>query len=373
MRNSIEQQGSSYGPGMNWSRLLKTACGTLALSASPATATNTQPVSLPSDLVGKGNRQELPATNYRRHLTSAPPPPVYDFKSGSLGQCPLTITKARPPCPPNVDPPEPLQGTLAMCLIVRDQPLDMSEWLGHHRNLGTSAFYIFDHGSSPPMLGSLSDELHQHDIVYRYFDEVDEHVRRPQTLAYNTCIREYGQQHDFMAFIDADEFIILKHRQQSLLDLLSQFTDSGALSINWRIFGSSGHVRRPTGPVMQNYVKCWPEHHNDTHYVKLIGNMKYMRKMTSPHEAAYRDGKFAVDENGESFDGAATPKPNAQIVALYHYAVKSEEDFAQKMKRSASVRVREDVRTGTYFQQVEQRAVETCTDAKDISLKLNRT
>ncbi len=259
-----------------------------------------------------------------------------------------------------------------MCLIVRDQPLDMSEWFDHHRKLGTSAFYMFDHGSSPPMLSSMRDELQQRDVVYRYFDEVDEHVRRPQTLVYNTCIREYGLQHDFMGFIDADEFVVLKRGQHSLPDVLNRFSDSGALGINWRIFGSSGHTQRPKGPVRQNYIKCWPEHHNDTHYVKLIGNMKYMRKMTSPHEAAYRDAKFAVDENGESFDGAATLHPNARSIALYHYAIKSEEDFAQKMKRSATVRVSEDVRTMKYFHNIEQRATETCLDAKNASLAIRR-
>lgn len=42
--------------------------------------------------------------------------------------------------------------SVAICVCIRDQHVDVREWLAYHHALGVSKFYIWDTGSNPPLL-----------------------------------------------------------------------------------------------------------------------------------------------------------------------------------------------------------------------------
>jgi hypothetical protein len=46
--------------------------------------------------------------------------------------------------------------SVAICVCIRDQHVDVREWLAYHRALGVSKFYVWDTGSSPPLLVSVA-------------------------------------------------------------------------------------------------------------------------------------------------------------------------------------------------------------------------
>ena len=51
----------------------------------------------------------------------------------------------------------PEQAYLAVCLGVKDQHLDLREWIEYHQRLGVGKFYIFDDNSSVPVSEELQD------------------------------------------------------------------------------------------------------------------------------------------------------------------------------------------------------------------------
>ena len=59
-----------------------------------------------------------------------------------------------------------------------------------------------------------------------------------------THITTTTARHEWMAFIDADEFLLLRDASPSLPILLAGYEDAGGLAVNWRVFGSSGREVR---------------------------------------------------------------------------------------------------------------------------------
>ena len=58
---------------------------------------------------------------------------------------------------------------VAMCLVVKDQPRDVVEWVQHHQQLGVGKFYIFDHNSSVPLITELYPQVDTGLVRYQYF------------------------------------------------------------------------------------------------------------------------------------------------------------------------------------------------------------
>lgn len=52
-------------------------------------------------------------------------------------------------------------------------------------------------------------------------------------------VQDYGSNHQWMGFIDADEFVVLTDGTPDLPTLLRDYEAHGALALNWRMFGSS--------------------------------------------------------------------------------------------------------------------------------------
>ena len=107
---------------------------------------------------------------------------------------------------------------IALCAIVRNEIRSLVEWLAHYKVLGVDDFLIYDNDSTD----GTSDLL-------RALDEAGEVVHldwphavgaRPQRLAY-----EHARKHsdaDWLAFFDADEFLVL-HQDASIGGFLQRF------------------------------------------------------------------------------------------------------------------------------------------------------
>ncbi|KAK9834848.1 hypothetical protein WJX81_003498 [Elliptochloris bilobata] len=228
---------------------------------------------------------------------------------------------------------------LAVCLVVRDQHADIREWLHHHMALGVGRFYIFDNNSTTPMLGHLEDLVRGGVVEYHFLTAFRHHSNRTQLHVYDTCIQRFRTRHRWIAFIDADEFFVLRDPSvPSLPALLEEFEDFGALAVNWQVVGSSGHVTKPAGGTLAAYTRCLPASRTANRHVKAIANMQYVRHAgVDPHSFVYKDGKFAVNSACEAVGGAMAERAVHDRVALNHYVTKSRTEYADKMVRGSAM------------------------------------
>lgn len=110
--------------------------------------------------------------------------------------------------------------------------------------------------------------------------------------------------HRFLGFIDIDEFIVLLDpRDTNIETVLRDYKSHPGLSIYWIHLGSSGHVKRPTGPVVPNYRSCVPADHYFNTQFKTFVNTAWGPVMYSPHRATFNQTPVSGQtDNSESGD-----------------------------------------------------------------------
>jgi hypothetical protein len=96
---------------------------------------------------------------------------------------------------------------------------------------------------------------------------------------------QHWRRHRWIAFLDADEFLVLhpsaasatsdarRTRRNHLGLFMADYEQDklGALGVNWVLFGSSGLERRPEQGPLAAYTKCIPRAHDESRHVK-VGN-----------------------------------------------------------------------------------------------------
>lgn len=247
----------------------------------------------------------------------------------------------------------------AICAMMKNEHLDIREWIEYHKTIGTGKFYLFDHGSVPPMIDIIFDYVSSGLVTYYYQGQLVTKVPNMQVYSYDWCIQHHRRQHRFIGFIDIDEFIFIKSGKQ-ITEILPKYEKHGGLTLNWMIFSSSGHVSRPTGGVVRSYTKCTSRDPFLNKHVKSIVNTEYVnRSANSPHWFHYNQRVFSVDVNEVVMKGFIN-KPTEDLfreIYLNHYITKSEEDFERKSKKGGGTGRKRDIK---FFHDVNAMCNDTC-------------
>ncbi|EQL00842.1 hypothetical protein G6O67_005415 [Ophiocordyceps sinensis] len=229
---------------------------------------------------------------------------------------------------------------LAICLAVKDQGLDLPEWLQHHyHHMGVGKFYIMDDASQPPM-SSFADTLGiPASAVEFHHNTASERVPSMQHALYQKCSELGGDKHEWMAFIDADEFLDAPG-PETLRDVLKGFEPIqviGAVGVSWRMHTSNGQqVRQPS--VRKAFTECIfddEEHHgegSDNRHVKSIVRLGNFHAASTPHFFLLNNDTITVGEHGDMIKDSFRP-PTRDRLALHHYAVKSRQEMEEKAGR----------------------------------------
>lgn len=145
--------------------------------------------------------------------------------------------------------------------MVRNEAPYMAEWIEFHRMMGVNHFFIYDNGSNDGTVELLSSYVDDGLVTLvnwadflKGWEGVAGTNGRTQKLAMLHCIANFGHLVEWMAFIDADEFLF-PTTAGSVAEVLREYEDIDSLSVYWHMFGTSGHVRKPAGLVTENYTQ----------------------------------------------------------------------------------------------------------------------
>ncbi len=220
--------------------------------------------------------------------------------------------------------------TTALCAILRNEIRGVVEWLAHYKALGVDEFLIYDNASddgTEVLLAALAKAGEITLIPWPH--TVGE---RPQRLAYADARKRARA--DWLAFFDADEFLLLRENA-TLGGFLQRFDDSvSAVAVNWVVFGSGGQVAYHPAPVIERFTDALPAGAAPNHQVKAIGRRARLIG-TGIHRVEPASGRYVTPAGRDvTFRGlTATTTPEVTVAALHHYAVKSREEFAEKRQR----------------------------------------
>lgn len=245
----------------------------------------------------------------------------------------------RPPAP------EPDRAGLAIALIVRNEAAHIREWAEFHARAGARSVLVYDNGCTDGTVPILREALGDRAVITPWRQLLtDGALRREihnQALAYAHAASNFGGAFRWMAFIDADEFLVPK-RAADLDGALAHLGDAGAVSLPWHMFGHSGHETPPAGGIVRNYLKRAADPMSDLRGVRAFKCVVDPCRLTEVgvHSMAVDGSTDSVNDAGQraSLEGRkARGFYSADHLQLNHYYARSKAELAEKVGRGPNL------------------------------------
>ena len=223
---------------------------------------------------------------------------------------------------------------IIICAILKDETPYLIEWVEHHLKIGVDHFVLYDNNSVIPAKQTLESYIEKGVV-----EVVDCKITNsPHLKAYVHCLYNMHGRAEWIAYIDIDEFIILK-KHNDIYGFLKDYEEYAGVCMNWVIYTANNHITQPEGLVMQNYTEATPDDFSVNRHIKSIVQPKVVNTIDSSHFARYDEGYYAVNEKYEFVYHAHSDFSN-EIVQLNHYFTKSFEEWLFKIERGVSDSVR---------------------------------
>jgi len=201
-----------------------------------------------------------------------------------------------------------------VCCIALDEELYIDEWIKYNLALGFQHIYIYDNSNNYTLKDKNSDRV----TVIHFPGETKMLESR------DIFTLQYKNKHKWCAFIDVDEFIVLK-KHNNIIDFLKDY-DYDSIALNWLMFGTSNEKEYRDEPVTSRFRYC----SKNKHY-KCISKLKSIDIHISPHKALIKGSIY--DTNRKIVNDIFNPDGDYNIASIHHYWTKSEEEYKIKIQR----------------------------------------
>ena len=210
-----------------------------------------------------------------------------------------------------------------------DEAAYLREWIEFHRLVGVERFFLYDHESTDSSNEVLAPYVADGTVVIHHWP-----VHPGQLEAFNDCIERHREDSRWIAFIDVDEFVF-SPTGRPLPEVLVEYERHPGVVASWVMFGTSGHLTRPPGLVIENYTRRKEYPPGVKEHVKSFVDPRRVERCPSGHWFEYRDG-VAVDEEHRphvepplSMFGPVT----FDKLRVNHYCRRSWEEYQRKLSR----------------------------------------
>ncbi len=209
----------------------------------------------------------------------------------------------------------------AVCAIALNEELYIDEWIDYHLALGFEQICIYDNSKDNSLKSKNRDK-----VTIIHFPGTTK-----QLEAYNHFIRTNKTRCKWGAFIDIDEFIILK-KHNNINDFLNNYDDNDCIGLNWKMFGTSNNTTYINEPVTKRFQMCSEQINK---HIKCISKLNKIENFYNPHFPSLING-IIKDTNNNTISGPYNNDGSDNIACIHHYYTKSEEEFKAKLERGRS-------------------------------------
>lgn len=244
-------------------------------------------------------------------------------------------TEYHPLYPMEEPAPNEFEHTFAIAAIIKNEGRYLQEWIEFHRLIGCTKFYIYDNSSTDNTRQILDFYTEKGVVDWVEWPHMNSWLNTQQ-LAYCHAIYKCRRHVQWLALIDADEFLFSPY-PQNFISFLKEYTDLPALIVYWDMFGTSGHKYSPKGLITENYTSRLDVLHPKNEYQPLAKSIVQPREVTAVSNVHCFQTKvwpvLGYDENRTPITRVADIHPQ-QRVRLHHYYTKSLQDWNDRMKRT---------------------------------------
>ena len=218
---------------------------------------------------------------------------------------------------------------LSLGAIFRMENSWLEEWIRYHFAVGVEHIILYndddDTHVSDRILQPYVDRGVVENIHVRNHSKIRDDINYRQNDAYRDMIESMVGQTRWLAILDLDE-LVLPRQSDDVRECLEGYEDHSALAVNWTIFGSGGHIKRPPSQI-NDLLRRSETNWHPNRFVKSIVKPDRVR-MDEQHHTHYfptRDGE-TVNENHDPVRWISHDIATEKI-RINHYVVRSLQDF----------------------------------------------
>ena len=220
---------------------------------------------------------------------------------------------------------------IGICSIGRKENLYAKEFVDYYLMLGIKKIIIYDDNEINQE--KFEDVLKEY-IINGKVEIIDIHgFESAQFPSYNDCYKRYGNQFDFLLFLDFDEFVkIEKNIDINTYLYNNKFEKCETIVLNWVIYGDNNLTRYDNRTLLERFTKPGVK----LKMGKCIVRTKISRLIIVSTLMIGINTKYFCDSNGnrifpKSFSHFIPPKePEAYIK---HFYTKTAEEFCNKINK----------------------------------------
>lgn len=143
----------------------------------------------------------------------------------------------------------------SLCLLIKNENEYLPEWLDHHNKIGIEHFYIYDNGSTIPILETIKEYKNGYYLDKTTVIEWVGKFKHMQHDCYEHCLLNFGEETFWIGFIDTDELL---ETDENIKVLLSEYEKDFSLWIPWEVYNSNGHIQKPKMLQKEAYTNAIP-------------------------------------------------------------------------------------------------------------------
>jgi len=201
---------------------------------------------------------------------------------------------------------------VALICVAKWEDYYLKEWLDYNQKLGFDKVLLFQNDWRTDL---------EHPVLEKYICDGPS----IQVPLYNEVLKQ-NTEYDWLAFIDCDEFIVLK-KHNNIKELIEEYQHrTNVIGLNWTFFGNMGKLSREGDSLLKPFTM---RNKGTDQHIKVIVNAKSGEKMQLPHNTF----GLAMDTNGHKFSGPFNPNGPMDVAYINHYHNKTKEDWELRCKR----------------------------------------
>lgn len=254
---------------------------------------------------------------------------------------------------------------VALCCIGRLENQYAIEYVDYYKSIGFDKIFIYDNNHD--------GEEHFEDVLQSYIDDgfvtvIDyRNKEAAQLSAYNDCYSKYGNEYDWIAFFDFDEFLTLV-KDKDIKSYLSHFEGFQGVKINWMTYTDNnliksdgrGVLERFTTPMEYDKAVTYKFPQNNHAKSIICGGIEGLKWNSTPHNI--KGIKYADSIGNETNDSPFQPY-NYESAYIKHFSTKTIDEFINgKYEKGLGDRTienyKKDVDRIGYFFKINERTKE---------------
>lgn len=201
---------------------------------------------------------------------------------------------------------------VALICVAKFEDYYLKEWLDYNQKLGFDNVLLFQNDWRTDL---------EHPVLEKYICD----GQSIQVPLYNKVLQD-NTEYDWLAFIDCDEFIVLK-KHNNIKELIEEYQHrTNVIGLNWTFFGNLGIESRQGDSLLKPFKM---RNKGTDQHIKVIVNAKSGEKMQLPHNTF----GLAMDTNGHKFSGPFNPNGPMDVAYINHYHNKTKEDWIVRCER----------------------------------------